>query len=215
MASVDLGMLNWDKQNTTTSFRFVTNGGAIQSKSYAASVTPDAICSQYKQSTADKTWQAAEIGFSIGGAVGNTYVIVYDPTYSDAATFKTAMSGVQLVYELATPLEYTLTAQQLTTLLGENNIFADCGPILNCEYRADTGLYANGKLVEIETLRATIAPIEDGDTASQAYAQGKYFFHNGDFCKALTAIASGATFTLNTNYSVTTVAAELFTALNS
>ena len=67
MASVDLGMLNWDKQNTTTSFRFVTNGGAIQSKSYAASVTPDAICSQYKQSTADKTWQAAEIGFSIGG----------------------------------------------------------------------------------------------------------------------------------------------------
>lgn len=34
--------------------------------------------------------------------------IVANGTYSDAATFKTAMSGVPLYYELDTPLEYTL-----------------------------------------------------------------------------------------------------------
>lgn len=63
-------------------------------------------------------------------------------------------------------------------------------------------------------IKHTIAPIEDGDTASQAYAVGRYFYRNGDFCKAKTAIASGATFTLGTNYEVTTVSAELYTALH-
>ena len=33
---------------------------------------------------------------------------VVDSSYTDAATFKAAMSGVELVYELATPLEYVL-----------------------------------------------------------------------------------------------------------
>ena len=43
-------------------------------------------------------------------------------------------------------------------------------------------------------------------TASQAYAQGDYFVKDGQFCKALTSIASGATFTLNTNYAAYTLA---------
>ena len=148
---------------------------------------------------------------------GNTRFIINIPGISSisAANAWLSENKPEIIYYLATPLTYQLDPVTLSTLYGENNIFADCGPILNCEYRADTGLYINGKLVEIETLRSTIAPIEDGDTASQAYAQGKYFFHNGDFCKAKTAIASGATFTLNTNYEVTTVADELFTALNS
>ena len=116
------------------------------------------------------------------------------------------------VWEKTTGTEYDLDSVTISTLLGQNNIWADTGDILNVEYRADTGLYIAGKQVDI---RSSIAPIEDDTTASQAYAQGKYFFHNGDFCKAKTAIASGAAFTLNTNYEVTTVADELFTALNS
>ena len=54
-----------------------------------------------------------------------------------------------------------------------------------------------------------IAPIENGATASTSYAQGAFFIHNGKFCKAKTSIASGATFTKDTNYEETTVAAEL------
>ena len=59
-----------------------------------------------------------------------------------------------------------------------------------------------------------IAPIENGDKASQAYAVGKYFLHNNQFCKAKIAIAANATFTLNTNYEVTTVADEIYSALH-
>lgn len=45
--------------------------------------------------------------------------------YSAGATPTT---GAQVVYKLATPIEYTLTHQQLTTLLGENNVWGS-GPI--------------------------------------------------------------------------------------
>lgn len=68
---------------------------------------------------------------------------------------------------------------------------------------------------ELDAIMATVVPNESGSTASQPYTKGKYFYHNGQFCKAKTAIFSGATFTLNTNYTVTTVAAELFSVLNS
>ena len=39
-------------------------------------------------------------------------IVIRDTAYTDAATFKTAMSGVYLVYELATPTEETATAYQ-------------------------------------------------------------------------------------------------------
>lgn len=47
--------------------------------------------------------------------------------YSAGATPTT---GAQVVYKLATPpREYTLSAQQIETLLGENNVWSDAGPI--------------------------------------------------------------------------------------
>lgn len=43
-------------------------------------------------------------------------------------------------------------------------------------------------------------------TASKAYAIGEHFYKDGKFCTAKTAIASGETFTLNTNYVEGTIA---------
>jgi hypothetical protein len=57
------------------------------------------------------------------------------------------MSGVQLVYELATPQTYQLTAQQLKTLLGQNNVWADAGDI-SVKYNADTKLYIDNKITQ-------------------------------------------------------------------
>lgn len=70
------------------------------------------------------------------------------------------------------------------------------------------------KLDDLPWDLSMIAPIENGDKSSQPYAIGKYFLHNNQFCKAKTAIAANATFTLNTNYEITTVADELYAALN-
>ena len=45
-----------------------------------------------------------------------------------------------------------------------------------------------------------IAKNESNSTASKAYAVGEHFYKNGKFCTAKAAIASGALFTLGTNY---------------
>jgi len=53
---------------------------------------------------------------------------------------------------------------------------------------------------------SVVAPVESGATASQAYAIGEHFIKDGAFCTAKAAIASGATFTLDTNYTEGSIA---------
>ena len=57
-----------------------------------------------------------------------------DPRYNDAAAFKTAVSGVQLVYELAEPLTINLTPHTINLLKGVNNISTD-GDKITLTYR--------------------------------------------------------------------------------
>ena len=55
---------------------------------------------------------------------------------------------LQFVLPLANPVTYQLTPQEVITLLGTNNIWADVGPV-NVEYPVDTNLYINKKIQEI------------------------------------------------------------------
>ena len=52
----------------------------------------------------------------------------------------TPTTGAQVCYELAEPLTVQLTANEISTVLGQNNIWADTGDV-EVEYRADTKLY--------------------------------------------------------------------------
>ena len=64
--------------------------------------------------------------------------------------------------------------------------------------------------IELANSKADITSIgtdESGrTTASKAYAQGDIFYKDGFIGEALTSVASGATWTLNTNYKRTTLA---------
>ena len=51
----------------------------------------------------------------------------------------------KVVYPIATPIEVDLTPTQISTLLGTNNIFADCGDT-TVDYYADTTLFVNKKI---------------------------------------------------------------------
>ena len=63
-------------------------------------------------------------------AVNTTGVIsCINSSYSDVASFKAGNAGVQLAYELATPLTFALTADQVKTLLGTNIISSDAGTV--------------------------------------------------------------------------------------
>ena len=73
----------------------------------------------------------------------------------------------------------------------------------------------NRELTVNKADNTVIGTVEDGATASQAYAQGKFFIRGGKFGKAKTAIAQGDTFTLNTNYEETSIADVLYEIMNS
>jgi len=55
---------------------------------------------------------------------GNKNIFFKNSAYTDVSVFKTAMSGVQLCYELATPQTIQLTPQQVKALVGENHLSA-------------------------------------------------------------------------------------------
>ena len=66
------------------------------------------------------------------------------------ATENTNGTPLQVCYELATPIEYTLTTddiQEILTLFGTNNIWANSGDVsVSC--RADTKLYIDNKIAQ-------------------------------------------------------------------
>ena len=62
--------------------------------------------------------------------------------------FVTAVTGQTIVYPLATPIVYTLTPQQVTSLLGKNNVWSDAGSV-DVEYRTDIKLYIEKRLAEL------------------------------------------------------------------
>lgn len=152
--TTDFGTKTWtysSASDETHSPYFYAN---IPGMEYAAT-QKNIICDTYKSYTsgyATGTGTAGIIAKTAGnmsiakGSNGWKYIVVRDDSYTDATTFKTAMSGVQLVYELATPTTYTLTAEQITSILGQNNIWADCGDILSVKYSADTKLYIDNAI---------------------------------------------------------------------
>ena len=127
---VDLGSLEWYRQNTASSnWRFYADLDLFRKVDVGELC--GFVCSTYKEVTASQTWQGIK-GVSGNGLTSNS-ICVCDMTYTDAASFKTAMSGVQLCYELATPVTLTLTPAELELLKGNNTVSGN-GVTINISY---------------------------------------------------------------------------------
>lgn len=118
----------------------------------------------YKSSTYSVNWET-EAGTVYGGSldvvsgkltVDKAYIASYNgetlPStwISDRNVYvegTTPTTGAQVVYKLADPVEYKLAPQEITTLLGTNNIWSDAGSMA-VEYPADTKLYIDQKITE-------------------------------------------------------------------
>ena len=129
-ANVDLGSLNW---GVSGSSRFY-NVTRLSNFKFATSVAERAkglLCSSYPFSTNLSFSDKMDNNSMLRAQSTQRYDVVIRATEygSDTATFKTAMAGVQLVYELASPFTVQLTPTQLRALKGQNNIFADCGNV--------------------------------------------------------------------------------------
>ena len=120
---VDLGSLNWTYESSSF-FKAKVTG-----KKYG---NTNVLCDKYAVSssiTVSGMLDKEIKGYPSDGDSDRNAIYVKDSAYTDATTFKTAMNGVQLVYELATPQTYQLTPTEVKSLLGVNNIFADTGEV--------------------------------------------------------------------------------------
>ena len=94
----------------------------------------DDICSHYKK--ADITSSTTNIGFTTGNSSSGAFLnfrpdlsVITDEVAWAAFLAEQYANGtpVVCVVKLTTPVEYTLTPMGVNTLLGENNIWANCG----------------------------------------------------------------------------------------
>lgn len=102
-AEVDLGSLNWQYSGSRQWFNVEAGQLSIKYESTSAfnNAIANAICSKYI--TVPYTYMRDTDPTVIACSVNNAgFFVIRDTAYTDPATFKTAMSGVKLVYELAT-----------------------------------------------------------------------------------------------------------------
>ena len=119
-AMVDLGTLDWTDNGGN--FRTISLNN-IANLPTSSNITINALCDRF----VPKPWADRTIDKAIYGYYAS--IEVKDSSYTNATTFKSAMNGVQLVYELATPQTYQLTPQQVNTLVGTNNVWSEQGNI--------------------------------------------------------------------------------------
>ena len=128
LAMVDLGSLEWVMVSTGTYPYFRCNNSNIFFGS-----NQSILCSVYKNlgSMGGSAFGelSRESGYSRGVFTNASFFKIRDMAYSDVDSFKTAVTGQKLLYELAEPIEIQLTPQQITTLLGGNTLYADTGDI--------------------------------------------------------------------------------------
>jgi len=131
-----------------------TNTGGNPRKIYTGTQVDDpGLSDQYSfgLSNNEATIKASLLDGQYAFGVNGTLTYYRNAACSTAAQIASAMSGVQFVYPLATPIEVNLTPTEVRTLLGANNIWSDTGDA-TVTYRADTGLYIDKRIAEVQAL---------------------------------------------------------------
>lgn len=144
--------------------------------------------------------------YSIWGTANDPRLYITLPSdYSTEADFLAYFTSnpTQVVYKLATPQTYQLTPTQVSTLLGENNVWADCGSV-SVTYRADTQRY----------IQKLTGSTEEDMIANVNIAANKYFLIGGNLYLSTSAIAVGETIKPGTNCTATNMA-DALNALNA
>lgn len=83
----------------------------------------------------------------------NFYVFMPPEIVSNVEEMRAYLANqpLQLVYYIATPQTYNITPTEIKTLLGGNTIYTDAGAV-SVEYVADTKLYIDNKVAELQAL---------------------------------------------------------------
>ena len=213
---VDLGTLTWTYYTSGTNP--ILYAEPTNHRAYARNEVVNAINPKYPigypaneraimtESLPDKT---CSLFYGANGAF-----VVRDSAYTSASAFKTAMSGVYLVYELATATTETAEPFQNPQIVDdfgtEEYVSTNLVPV------GHTTKYPENLRAKIEGLpwdfSTLIAPTEKTYKATRNYTTGNLLIVNNVLYKATANIANGGTITPNTNVTATTLA-EIIAAL--
>ena len=113
IGAVDLGSLTWTYDSSVPRF-YTTDINTLIKKPANNYVEANAVSSMYVSTTFDKLYTTEKKNMTMAFGATGTFNVM-NTSYSDANAFKTAMSGVYLYYELATPTETSFTTASLVT----------------------------------------------------------------------------------------------------
>jgi hypothetical protein len=120
-------------------------------------VVPNLVCNRFDGGYNYSDYYGGRAGDNIGitqNANGDVWIAFGADgisTLEDANAWL-ADNPLQVVYELAAPTTYTLTADQVTTLLGDNTVWMDADGSIDLTYRADTEKYVERRIAEVQAL---------------------------------------------------------------
>ena len=102
------------------------------------------------------SYERGQANAGISARFNIAQINVFQNEYTTLEEWKNylASNPLQVVYELATPQTYQLTAQQISLLLGDNNIWSDSGDI-TLEYGQNPSVLFNPTLFESSPLLET------------------------------------------------------------
>ena len=147
---IDLGTLQWGKYTQWGSDHTFLASLTFNGTGITTGVPPETFKSDaYKGITQAAALSGTDTGFWVRG--DNQTLYFSDARYMDASAYKSAVGGLHLVYPLATPITYTLTPQQVETLIGTNNIWSDAGEV-TVEIADDPNKIVNPTLYDAKPL---------------------------------------------------------------
>lgn len=205
---VDMGTLNW--AYASASQQFYVSGYSPSSIGKASN--QNHLCAKYTNVSNTSQLNSTDKSILISGSTFN----VHDSAYTTASDFKSAMSGVMLVYELATPTTESAepydSIQKVSKYGTEEYVSSGIVPVGHVtKYPTDIVAKVNGLPSDFSTL---IAPTESGFKATRAYSVNQFIIVNNQLYRVTASIANGATITVGTNVVATTIADILTQLLN-
>ena len=140
---IDMGSLGWIYNSSQHRMYAVLNGSKMPTD---VNTLANIVCEIYKTDTFYHV-QVNDSDLIIGGlsSGGNSFVTVYDSNYTDATTFKTAVTGKYIVYELATPFDIDLTPEVISAVVGTNNVYSDTNGDTTVQYKDSIQHYIDSR----------------------------------------------------------------------
>ena len=211
---VDLGSITWSYMSDTGCLvsRSFSNEGLPVGKSGSVGGLNNVVCDKYV-AKATRGYASSYSDKLCGLSVDGSQLIVKDSAYSDAAAFKTDMSGVYLVYELATPTtEQADPYRELQiSAHGGTEEFVDAGVTATTPTRDVSVPVGTETFYPIDVV-AYIEELTNPDhdmVADALIPSGKYFMVGNSLYKSTSQIQAGATIIPGSNCTAKTLAEAL------